>query len=69
MVSRDQTRETVSADKKMGEKDNLIKLIRMKWEMFWNILQAARVDQGQVGGPDAHQTDKVENEASTMHCT
>ena len=50
------------------------KLIRMKWEMVWDILQVAGVDQGQVGGPgvplqvhevvqdghDAHQTDQDE---------
>ena len=27
------------------------KLIRMKWEMVWDILQVAGVVQGQVGGP------------------
>jgi hypothetical protein len=46
------------------------KLIRMKWGMFWNILQVTGVDQGQVRGAgvlhqvhgmvqddhDAHQT-------------
>ena len=50
------------------------KLIRMKWEMVWDILQVAGVDQGQVSGPgvplqvhgdvqdghDAHQTDQDE---------
>jgi hypothetical protein len=48
-----------------------IKLIKMKWGMFWNILQVTGVDKGQVGVPgvlhhvhrmvqdvhDAHQTD------------
>ena len=53
--------------------------------MFWDILQAAGVDQGKVGGPgvplqvhgvvqdvhDAHQTDQDEEEIGTniMHCT
>jgi hypothetical protein len=27
------------------------KLVRMKWGMFWNILHASGVDQGQVGEP------------------
>jgi hypothetical protein len=50
------------------------KLIRMKWERFWNLLQFAGVDKGQVRGPgvllqehgmvqdghDAHQTDQDE---------
>jgi hypothetical protein len=60
-------------------------LIRIKWRMFWNIIQVAGVDQGQVGEPglihqvhgvvqdghDAHQSDqdKVENEAYPMQCT
>jgi hypothetical protein len=53
--------------------------LRMMRMMFWNILQAASFDQGQVGGPavqhqvygvaqdghDAHQTE-VENEAYKM---
>jgi hypothetical protein len=50
------------------------KLIRMKCNMFWNILQVAGADQGQVrglcvlhqvheivqDGHDAHQTDQDE---------
>ena len=57
----------------------------MKWEMVWDILRVAGVDQGQVGGPgvplqvhgvvqdgnNAHKTDQdeVENGTNIMHCT
>jgi hypothetical protein len=30
------------------------KLIKMKWVMFWNILQVAGVDQGQVLRPGTY---------------
>jgi hypothetical protein len=36
------------------------KLIRMKWGMFWNILNVAEIDQGQVRGPGVlHQVHEV----------
>jgi hypothetical protein len=36
------------------------KLITMKWGMFWNILQVAGFDQGQVGDPSVlHQVHGV----------
>jgi hypothetical protein len=47
-----------------------IKLIRIKWRMFCNMLQVAGVDQGQIGGPDElHQVHKVVQDGHDAHQT
>jgi hypothetical protein len=46
------------------------KLIRIKWGMFWNILQVAGVHQGQVGGPgELHKVHGIVQDCHDLYQT